>query len=749
MIGECLAPAGSFEALQAAIENGADAVYLAGKSFGARASAANFDHQQMEEAVKLAHRYGVKIYVTVNTLIKDCEFAACLAYIEECAKLNVDAFIIQDLGLLFAIRNIFPDLECHASTQMHIHNVAGVKETKKLGLQRAVAARETPLSLLGEMCRQGIEIEVFVQGAYCVSYSGQCLMSQNIGGRSGNRGECAQSCRLPYELYCEDKKVKTKGNYLLSPKDLNALDLVDELMKAKVASFKIEGRLKRAEYVALMTSLYRQAIDASKNNYAFKATEAIKDEMRKIFNRGFSEGYLTNQKGSRLMNPLRPNHVGIEIGEVLQVKDKITLRLSHDLHQHDGIRILNEQEDAGCIVNYLYRNGQLINHAKAGETVEINRIQGVKKGDKVLLTSDSEQLERLASTYQKSTRKIQINGRFKAVQNQPIELTFWDEEGFKATLCGINAELALKTPISEERIIQQCSKLGGTAYQLNDLKIILDERTTFPISALNELRRSVLNELDRLRSERILPFRKEKLEFKTIKQDITPQVSVSVATKKQYDIVARYPVHIDVKDKSLLCDEVGYIYPRVQKHEYEEHCGVINEIGALGMQLHNKTAGPYLNCRNAYTAYFLFQKGVRSVALSLECSDDDISQLLNEYRKINKELCRFEVLIYGRMENMIMENCPINTAILDNDKQNCQLCKQHQYFLKDRKGRSYPLKGDEDCLMHLYHYDTVDKIEQAKLYLNQGISDLRIDFTFEDAEETKQTMERVKRVMQW
>ncbi|MFR6488723.1 MAG: peptidase U32 family protein [Clostridium sp.] len=290
---ELLAPAGSMEALRAAVQNGCDAVYLGGSMFGARAFANNFDEEELIEAIAYAHVYGVRVFVTVNTLIREEEFDDCVAYVQFLYAHDVDAVIIQDLGLFSVLHERFPDMELHASTQMHIHNPQGIRFMEACGASRVVVPRETSVEEIREYAELGVDLEVFVQGALCVSYSGQCLMSALTLHRSGNRGECAQNCRMRYQLEQQDGKetklFNGKGEYLLSPKDMNTLQRVPELIEAGIASFKIEGRMKRPEYVALMVSLYRKAIDAYYEGQAFSYDEAVELQMKKIFNREFQD----------------------------------------------------------------------------------------------------------------------------------------------------------------------------------------------------------------------------------------------------------------------------------------------------------------------------------------------------------------------------------------------------------------------------------------------------------------------------
>ena len=326
---ELLAPAGNIEALKAAIMAGCDAVYLAGKLYGARAFSKNFNNEELVEAIKYAHLYGVKVYVTVNTLVYDDEVDAFLEYIEFLHKNNVDAIIIQDFGMFDLVRKTFPELEIHASTQMHIHNLDGVKLMERLGMHRVVLARETSIDTIKEIKdNSNIELEVFIHGALCISYSGQCLMSSLIGGRSGNRGACAGSCRLPYDIISYDGKKLNKDRYPLSTKDLNSLENIGELIDAGVSSLKIEGRMKSPEYVYMVVSLYREAIDSYYKNGFVKINEDELLKLKKIFNRNFTKGFLFNTTNNDIINAYRPNHMGVTVGRIISYKDLFTVKES-------------------------------------------------------------------------------------------------------------------------------------------------------------------------------------------------------------------------------------------------------------------------------------------------------------------------------------------------------------------------------------------------------------------------------------
>ncbi|KAB3547613.1 MAG: U32 family peptidase, partial [ANME-2 cluster archaeon] len=367
---ELLAPAGDTESLIAAVENGCDAVYLGATTLSARASAANFAPDELADAIDYAHLRGVKAYVAVNTLIKDSETNDAADLLRRLDESGADAVIVQDVGLLSMARSLAPDLPIHASTQMTVHNSEGAGFLQDMGVTRVVLAREMTLDEIKQV-RQNtdLEIEIFVHGALCISYSGQCLMSSMIGGRSGNRGVCAQPCRKRYRLRTlpGGREVKTDGEYLLSPRDLNTSRILPELIEAGIDSFKIEGRLKRPEYVACVTRIYRGLIDRyAKDPSGYFVTGDESRSLAQVFNRGFTAGYLTGNPRGKLMSRMRPYNRGIPIGTVIGCEqNRLRIRLSGTLRTGDGIGVTGaagaraegegaDDDGSGTIVRQMY-----------------------------------------------------------------------------------------------------------------------------------------------------------------------------------------------------------------------------------------------------------------------------------------------------------------------------------------------------------------------------------------------------------
>ena len=334
---ELLAPAGNFDALKAAVNAGADAIYLAGENFGARAYAQNFSRENLIDAVKFAHLRGVKIHVTANTILSDDELENFADFIKFLKKIHVDAILVQDLGAAKIIQEIAPEIPLHASTQMTIHNLDGVKFLEKIGFSRVVLSRELSLKEIENISKNSsIETEIFIHGAICVCYSGQCLMSSLIGGRSGNRGKCAQPCRLPYKLVDAEGKNfldNSIGDFILSPKDFNTLDILPQILQTGVTSLKIEGRMKRPEYVATVVKIYRDAIDG-------KISPNSQKNLAQIFNRDFTTAYLEKNPGKNFISDKRPNNRGVLIGRVTQIfENNITIKTSEKIFIGDQIEI--------------------------------------------------------------------------------------------------------------------------------------------------------------------------------------------------------------------------------------------------------------------------------------------------------------------------------------------------------------------------------------------------------------------------
>ena len=424
---ELLSPVGDFECLKAAVQNGANAVYFGAKSFGARAFASNFDDQTLEEAINYAKLRGVKTNLTLNTLIKEDEFEDAFNLAKKAYELGIDAIIIQDLGLAKELIKKIPDLPLHASTQMTVHNLEGVKFLEKLGFKRVVLSRELSLEEIEYICKNtNIEIEVFIHGALCISYSGQCLFSSMIGGRSGNRGKCAQTCRLPYELIEEknNETLKLDKGYLLSTRDLCSLEYLPMLINSGVTSFKIEGRMKSPEYVATVTKIYRKYIDlALDKTKKYEIENEDKIKLMQVFNRGgFSHGHLDSSENRNLVFKEKQNNMGLELGKILKYnKNKGLISASVQTNLSVGDSITFEKEPTKYTISELLNKNQNIKEALPNQFVTFGRMKGnINVGDKIYKISDKNLSDDAKNSYLKENVKNKLDCILKIKNGEKI-----------------------------------------------------------------------------------------------------------------------------------------------------------------------------------------------------------------------------------------------------------------------------------------------------------------------------------------
>ncbi len=514
---ELLAPAGSREALHAAVENGADAVYLGGKLFNARQQADNFDIDVLREELKYSHARGVSIYLTMNTLISDYEMEQALRFAVQARSAGIDGIIVQDLGLAAALRHIMPDMPLHASTQMTVYDIAGARVLEEMGLKRVVLARELTLEEVSEIARHtSLEVEAFIHGALCVCYSGQCLMSSMIGGRSGNRGKCAQPCRLPYQLVgpCQGSTQNTR--YLLSPKDICSLDFIGDILSSGISSLKIEGRMKSPEYVATVVRIYRRYINLAMERINRgepgqpEIDAADRRDLLQIFNRGgFSKGYMKGKTGADMMSCEKPNNSGIYLGKTQAYDNRsqmISIRLEDSLSIGDGVEVWTGSSDSpGGTAAAIRKGKQELKSAGKGDLVQIGPIRGrIAPGDGVYKTTDIG-LNRIAreSFSGRNTRRIEITGQVSLREGNPLMLNVEDQSGHSAAAAGtVLAEKAVNRPLMPERLEEQLHKTGGTPFVFGRLEVDMEGGLSIPVSEINEVRRQALDRLLEARADR-------------------------------------------------------------------------------------------------------------------------------------------------------------------------------------------------------------------------------------------------------
>ena len=761
-IMELLAPAGTMENFMAALESGADAIYLGGKVFNARAHAANFGIDELREAVRLAHILDVSVYVTVNILIGDTELKDLEQYIKDLDSIGVDAIIVQDLAVAEIAKRVAPNIHLHGSTQMTAATLDAVRFYESLGFTRVVLARELSLKEIQHICKHcKAEIEVFVHGALCVCYSGQCLMSSFIGGRSGNRGACAQPCRLPYELLdSKGESVLPKHEaYLLSPKDLNYSEHMNELAAAGVTSFKVEGRMKKVSYVRQVIGTYREILDEA----------SIHENQRKAlasgFNRGFSTAYLEDTVGRQMMTVVAPNHQGKPIGESYTKKGEVYLSLTEPIEQGSLVKILQSNgsvtyytvdDEWTCVSDTLYK----------GRPAE-----GLAAGQLYLASTPKNTKTR---GLQEFTRKYDMSVYLSVGSNGETnytELTAILDSGLSVTVTNEYVPaIANKVPTSLEKVTEQLGRLGNTLFRLSYVDIP-DGPYMWPASVLNALRRDAVTALEtalithHVESWQALQVTGDvDYDFKAqheLSYDTCPMISARVdeiegvkaaisggAQKIVFggDRLSRTPYALSIYDEvARLCAQSDVICtfatPRVVKDDeveaYKHTLEAIVQARPDSISIHVPQALLWLrelgytgaieadtglNIFNTPTLHFWEQLHISCVNPSQELTLKQITELAKHSH------VPIETMIHGYTEMMISEYCAIASFVGTGSKVNCPMpCVKESYSLKDRKGEIFPIRTDPYCRMHIMNSHEMDMRAYVPMLLQKGISILRVD----------------------
>lgn len=787
---ELLAPVGSKEALVAAVESGANAVYLGGRMFGARHYAPNFSDEELADAVRFAHLRGVSVLVTVNTLVDDSELPQLVDYLQHLYQIGVDAIIVQDLGVAVIAKKVVPDLPLHASTQMTVHNLAGVTLLADMGFKRVVLARELSLTDIAYICKHSpVEIETFVHGALCISYSGQCLMSSMIGGRSGNRGRCAQPCRLPYTLVdANGNDVLSQadaGEYLLSPKDFNTIEVLPELINAGVTSFKIEGRMKRPEYVAVVVDAYRRAIDSYQYSHdeKYSISEQDKKDLAQIFNRDFTTAHLYGKNGQMMMSDRRPNNRGVRVGRVLnyQPNGKLAeIKLDEPLAVGD---IIEFWVKVGGRVNVTVRtmtvDGQNVSEAAPHTAVTIPISSPVKINDRVFKIFDAKLMERARAYFSKpeAVRRIPVAVTVTVAEGRPLAINIRDTDGYSGQAeTNFIAEKALKRPLTTETIAKQIERLGTTVFELSSLDCQIEGQVMVPVSEINDARRRAVENLE---AARLTKYNRVSLPKATTITELMPQTQTTPLSSKpalvvNVDSIDKIKAAIDngadivmfggeCLDKRGLTDEdyknaaayvrqhnrkIIFSTPRLIQHDQQntvrENILLFNElrpdaisVGNLGtirmaeelssIPLH----GDYpLNIYNSITANYLTGLGLTSLTLSPELTFAQVEDLAS------KKLAQLECLVHGYITLMISEYCMLGSFMGgDNIKKCTRPCFKGQYWLKDRKEELFPIATDQFCRMHVFNAKELSMLPHVPRLMRSGVSRLRIEAKYSSLKE--------------
>ncbi len=791
---ELLAPAGDPTCMVAAIENGADAVYFGLQGHNARARAANFDAGELSGTMAMLHRRGVKGYVALNTLAFPRELEGLEATIRQVAEAGVDALIVQDVGLTRLIRAISPDLEIHASTQMSVTGAEGVRLAGELGCSRVILARELSLREIAAIRSESdLPLEVFVHGALCVAYSGQCLTSEALGGRSANRGECAQACRLPYEIV-RDGEVRDLGpvKYLLSPQDLAAYDLVPKLIELGVASLKIEGRLKTPEYVANITNHYRQAIDEAVAGRSMARDPRAVREMELSFSRGFSHGFLDGNDHKVLVRGDYAKKRGVFVGEVAAVNgQRIALELAAPVKPGDGL-VFDGDPDSGLAeqggrVYEVFRRAS----SKVGRPTSIpvgpegleagpaelgfgrNDLdpRRIRVGQRAWKTDDPELSRRLRQSYEgPSKRKLPLDVAVHAVVGEPLRLEARSANGSSARV-EAEAPLAPATsrPSTLDDLRDQVDRLGGTIHELAGFEATIEGGPMVPRSVLNALRRTLVERLDAATPSRtpsiaegpVLPTLRPEIHPRTepptpptlaalcrTPEQIEAAVGSGAATiYAEFQDIKRYPEAIRAAAGTTLF----LATPRIQKPGEGPIFRHLARQGADGLLVRNAGGLAYcadndipfvadfaLNAANELSVAYFRGRGALRVAASYDLSFDQLDDLL---RAVPPDW--LEVVIHQHIPMFHMEFCAFS-AHLSNGKPHPECgrpCDAHDVRLRDRVGMEHPLKADVGCRNTLYNAVPQTAAEYLPRLIARGVRHLRVEFLDDTPAEVARTLD--------
>ncbi len=760
---ELLSPVGDFECLKAAVQNGANAVYLGATNFSARSSAKNFDLQELKNAIDYAHLRNVKVHLALNTLIKDDEFNTALELASNAYELGIDAIIVQDFGLANFLINKLPNLPIHASTQMSIHNLEGAKYAEKLGFSRIVLSRELSLSEI-EFIKNNtnIELEVFIHGALCISYSGQCLLSSMIGGRSGNRGKCAQACRLPYKLVEESENSTSciNSGYILSPKDLCGLEFIPKLIDLGIASLKIEGRMKTPQYVATVTRIYRKYIDLALSGKNYVISQKDKKDLLQVFNRGgFSTGHLLDTPNRHLIFKDKPNNMGIYIGNVSHFnsnKGYINLNLNDTIAIGDTISF--ENEPSKYKISELLINNKNAEHASSGQTVKIGRMKGnIKIGDKIYKL-ESKTLSNIAKdSYSTENIKNKLICNLTFNENAPIIAEVYGPNNLHIAIKSDELVTSAKTaPITAERIITQFNKTSTFPFEFEKININLKDNLYVNISVLNDLRRKILERATQELSK-IYERKPKKLELThstTEKSEKHKEKKISILLNildenTNYSLLENVDnVYIPLKYfaynqfsniiKSISINYNTYIYmPTIIKANYRNLFTnnidkalekynikgfVISNMGTINFLDKYKDKyefiGNYtLNIFNTQSMKNFNKLGIKQLCLSPELNKETIDNI------ISLSNLKTELIVYGRTPVMNLGYCLLGNSNKCYPECSAKCMTNSKFYLKDRLNLEFRVIPDNVQTINTIYNSKITSISSNDV----NVDSVRID----------------------
>lgn len=789
---ELLSPVGDFETLKAAVQNGADSVYFGANIFSARAFAHNFNLDELKKAIQYAKIRGVKTHLTLNTLIKDEEFEDAFSLAESAYKFGIDAIIVQDLGLAMKLIKAFPDLPIHGSTQMTVHSLNGALELQDLGFKRVVLSRELSTDEIEYICKNAdIEIECFAHGALCISYSGQCLFSSMLGGRSGNRGKCAQPCRLPYELMENDKKINS--GYLLSTRDLCSLEYLPFFVKSGVKCLKIEGRMKSPEYVATVTRIYRKYINLAQSSDPYIIDKNDKKALMQVFNRGMSSSGHLNSEGNRnLVFKEKPNNMGLYLGKVQNYnknKGLITIKLKEPINIGDTVAL--EKESGSYTVSELMENHKNITDTKIGQTVVIGRMKGnISVNDKVYKMSSKLLFTLARESYKKENKKVFLNCKVTVKKNKPISISI-----SPANKLSLYKDLAVKfeidespieaknKPLTKETVIRQILKTASTPFEFKHIDIDLDDNIFLPkISLLNELRRNALEQVEQLaisKCSRTIDKTKNSLSSKDkiiacMRNNLNNNINLSNSNAPKISLLL-HNLNLDFDYSKL--KNISNIYIPLKfftNKKYDKILNILNNKADIYIYMPTIIKGNYQNLFYANAEKSVKKYDIKGFVISNICNIkmlNDLFEDLDKYFKlvsnytfnvfnnntvlelkklgISKftispeldkdtitDLCNYrylqkELIVYGRTPLMNMNYCLLGETDTCYPECTTKCASNNSYYLKDRLNMKFPIMPD--------NVQTVTTLFNSKItsisYSGFAIDSARIDILNENIDE--------------
>jgi len=773
---EILAPAGDMECLRAAVENGADAVYFGVTKFNARARAANFTLESLPETLAVLHLRGVKGYVAFNTLVFTGELPDAEAALEAIIKAGADALILQDLGVARLVRAISSDVPMHASTQSTMTCAEEIDAIRELGFERVILARELTLREIQRIHeRTDMPLEVFVHGALCVAYSGQCLTSEALGGRSANRGACAQACRQPYEMIVDGaKKELGDRRYLISPQDLAAFDIVPELLAAGVVSFKIEGRLKSPEYVAATAASYRRALDGARPDAR---------ELKQVFSRGFSHGWLSGIDHQELVDGTVQKKRGLMLGRVDSVLDRrVRLRLESSVKPGDGVCFdfgNPQEEEAGGRVYEVWKGRRRVDAADATEEVELAfggdlDWSRVHAGDRVWKTDDPAVNRKLRASFDGMHRRTPVEAVVEGRAGSPMRLTLSDGAGAAVVESGRALEAARKRPLTAEYLREHVGRLGDTPFELRGLDVRLEGDVILPVSLINEMRRTAAEDLERLR--RAAPSRDVRpgglaRARRPSREPSPPTAELVVLCRTMEQMTTALAegartIELDFEDIRLYRDAVplarergawiALAPPRIHKPGEE---GLLRFVAACAPNailarnlMHVRffadraLVGDFsLNVANDLTARWMMDRGLTRYVPSYDLSFEQLEDLLRA-----SPPAWAEVVVHQHMPMFHMEHC-VFAAFLSkgHDCTDCgRPCERHDVRLRDWTGHEHPVKVDVGCRNTIYNAVPQSASPYVRRLLDLGVRWFRVELLAHGPEETRRLVRGYRDVIE-